>query len=166
MTVILITTITLAAAMWFLLILVVRKSNFQANGERKQNIKSKNTEKRFEEITYHNNAIYKDFGFFIKITLAILGGASYIALKGEKESIESVKILFELGGGIQVLIGALFSVFVFFHQKAKIERWPNRFSCFDIALWQETWMVIAMVSFSVAVTFSGLPRIVEAINVG
>jgi len=110
---------------------------------------------------YHNNAIYRDFSFFYKVTLAIITGVALLACKTECTSIDGAAagMLIRLAGYLLFGSGLLFSFFIFAHQKSKIERWEKKeeHQVCQILMWQETWMVVAIVVISATFAFGVAP---------
>jgi len=112
----------LAAIIWFVFMGYVRSKNFNKDGSRKFPVRGTPGEVRSSEIQYHNQAIYRDFEFFYKITLAILGGTALLLTTADPINIESSKVLIQAGGGLQGVSGLLFAFFILAHQKSKAER--------------------------------------------
>jgi hypothetical protein len=109
-------------------------------------------------ITYHNEAIYKDFTFFVKVTLALMGGVGYLVIHPTKSQAIMLQLLI-FAALFQFVIGALFSAFIIFHQKSKIERWEKKPSLFSPLVWEECWMVTAMMMISALLTFVFIPAV-------
>ena len=98
-------------------------------------------------IQYHNEAIYKDFTFFIKVTLVLMGGVAYLLINPPK-SHESMKQLLVFAALFQFVIGILFAILILFHQKSKIERWERKPKLLEPLLWEECWIVMSMIVIS------------------
>lgn len=143
--------------LWLISIFLVRNRNFHQDGSRKFPTRSNSTESASKEIEYHNNAIYRDFEFFFKVTLGIIGGMAFIATREKSGSPETVAYLIKTGASLQIVAGFLFSIFIIAHEKSKIERWTVRFSLWDTLTWQECWMVVAIFLISGTVFLSVAP---------
>ena len=96
------------------------------------------------EIKYHNEAIYRDFEYFFKVTLALLGGIAFVATRPEPLQAKIISVMLSSAASLQLIAGAVFSLFIFFHQKSKIERWKNRFAWWKPLTWLECWMVVTV----------------------
>lgn len=145
----------LGLLIWWLAMFLLRRANWNSMGQRLSEIRGK--DKRSEELKYHNEAIYRDFEYFFKVTLALLGGIAYVVTRQDGNNMNMVKVLLPIAGGLQLVTGVVFALFIFFHQKSKIERWEDRFSWWWPFLWQECWMVTAMFSVSAGISFGAVP---------
>jgi hypothetical protein len=120
-----------------------------------------------EKEQYHNSAIYRDFSFFYKTTLAIITGVVLLACacKAECTNIDgsTAVVLVRLAGYLQFVSGLLFSFFIFAHQKSKIEQWDRKqpYPIWQIPLWQETWMVVATIALSATFAFGVAPYLAK-----
>ena len=127
-----------------------------------------NPEMERQHSEYHNSSIYRDFSFFYKVTLAVIGGVFLLACKGECANIDdsTVAALIRLAGYLQFASGLLFSFFIFAHQKSKIEHWKpgKRYGWGQIILWQETWMVVAIIAVSATLAFGVTPYLASAVG--
>jgi hypothetical protein len=159
--IVLATVISIVA--WVIGMLIVRGSNFTKKGKRRFPARGEEGEVRSSEIKYHNEAIYHDFEFFFKVTLAILGGTAFVVTSTDVRPTNAVSLIIQTGGWLQFLAGLLFSVFVFLHQKSKIERWERRFAWWQPITWQECWMIISMLVISSAFCFIVVPELVALI---
>lgn len=144
----------LARKSWVSRMLKLRSINFKdvitdVNDQRKTPLRSGNDPaRRSQEIEYHNHAIYRDFEFFYKVTLGLVGGIAYALIQSPSFTSYPVVLLVFLAGLLQVISGMLFSGFVVAHQKSKIERWENKYADEQIVSWQECRMVAGMVGIS------------------
>jgi hypothetical protein len=104
------------------------------------------------EIDYHNNAIYKDFEFFFKVTLANVGGLLFLVTREPSSSICHSNVLISMAQLLQIMTALLFSFFIFCHQKSKIKRWKEPYPYSSIFFdWQETWMIFTIGTLSGAI---------------
>ena len=154
----------LCAVPWLLGIWGIRTKNFRPSGSRVFPPLGQEGKIRSEEVQYHNNAIYRDFEFFYKITLAILGGTAYLVSTTKPQSVEIASFLLYAGAVLLLFTGILFSLFIFFHQWSKIERWEKPFTFWTPLSWQETWMVISMITISSVYLFNVTPQLVQLLN--
>jgi len=140
---------------WLICLLMVRRcgSSWDVN----------NPDVKQRSIQYHNEAIYRDFTFFIKVTLALMGGVAYIVVFPVASPILLKKFLLIIASYFQFIMGLIFTVFVLFHQKSKIERWDKKPGMMEPLLWQEFWIVIAMMVISSDLTFVLLPELARQI---
>ena len=80
---------------WLALMLVIRQIEFSYDEVRSNGNLS-------DEIKYHNEAIYRDFEYFFKVTLAIVGGIAYVA---SRESVDKfvgdLDLIFDAAGFLQ-----------------------------------------------------------------
>ena len=112
---------------------------------------------RWESRKYHNEAIYRDFSFFIKITLAIAAGVGYLLCRGCPglgPHDEGARVLIWLGGALQGVAGVVLALCVYFHQRSKllVEReevldinGPKESGLCNALEWQETYLFICMI---------------------
>lgn len=146
------------AGLWSLGMLGLRRANFNSHGERVREIRGKD-ELRSKELEYHNLAIYRDFEFFFKATLAMAGGIVFIATQPSVGVLAVSRTLLQLCGWLQVVTGLLFGTFVFFHQKSKIERWDTGYAWWQPWTWQECWMSVSMLTLSFVLAHVVLPEL-------
>jgi hypothetical protein len=143
------------SAVWWLAMLRLRRANWSAPTKRRADVRG--GDKRSEELKYHNEAIYRDFEYFFKVTLAVLGGIAFVVTKDKVRADEVTKVLLSAAGALQLVAGVVFALFIFFHQKSKIERWEDYFSWGKPFTWQECWMVSSMFAISSGVAFGAVP---------
>ncbi len=101
------------------------------NKHKKQNFKPDT----WTQLQYHNERIYYNFEFFIKITLAISGGLSYLIINKITENAELVSYIVKLGAMFEILSGIIASTAIFFHVKSKIKR----FEVMPKSIFKEMW---------------------------
>jgi hypothetical protein len=147
--------LVVAVVVWEALLLLIRAKNFNPPGDRRVSVRG--GDRRSQEVEYHNLAIYRDFEFFFKVTLAIVGGIAFVATRPAADITERSAILMALGGWLELLAGIIFSGFVFFHQKSKVERWESRYAWWQPLTWQEFWMVATMLVVSFTLHCSVVP---------
>ncbi|MCH7939074.1 MAG: hypothetical protein IID13_04955 [Candidatus Marinimicrobia bacterium] len=152
----------IALILWWAAMMLLRKANWLSPSKRRFDTRGGNN--RSEEIKYHNEAIYRDFEYFFKVTLAILGGIAFVATRENVTATEISMLLLLSAGGIQVIAGATFALFIFFHQKSKIERWNDYFSWWKPALWQECWMIVSMFAVSAGIGFGAIPELLSILS--
>jgi len=153
----------LAIVIWVISILIIRTINFSKNGERLTSIRGGN--ERFDQIKYHNEAIYRDFEYFYKVTLAILGGIAFVATHEKtKIDIQIMIPLLKSASLIQLVVAFILSLFIFFHQKSKIERWNERFNWYQTLVWQECWIIVSIFSISGSISIGAIPEIVDILS--
>ncbi|ACK46147.1 hypothetical protein Sbal223_1642 [Shewanella baltica OS223] len=140
---------------WLALMLVIRHVEFSYDEVRSNGNRS-------DEIKYHNEAIYRDFEYFFKVTLAIVGGISYVA---SRESVDKfvgdLDLILEAAGFLQLMTTLILFLFIVFHQKSKIARWKDRFSWWAPFFWQEYWICSFMCSVSAALVFGLMPNLIK-----
>jgi hypothetical protein len=154
---------TAGILLWLLAVCVVRRSNFgpdQRHSDRP--IRGETPEIRSGELKYHNEAIYRDFEYFFKGTAALLGGAAYLVVQARTPEVrEHLAVLITLTAVLQALTTIAVTLFVFAHQKSKIERWPQRFTVRSAMSWQETAMVGIMWFVLGAYGFGAVPLVLR-----
>ena len=153
--------LAIAGVAWEALLLLVRTKNFHPSGDRR--LPMRGGDRCSQEIEYHNLAIYRDFEFFFKVTLAIVAGLAFVATRPAADITQRSAILISLGGWLQLLAGVVFSSFVFFHQKSKVERWQSRYRWWQPLTWQEFWMVATMLVVSLDLHSSIVPLLISAL---
>jgi hypothetical protein len=135
------------ALIWVLVCLVLRASNFAPDGSRRHNKhKTEDDRRRSEVIEYHNNAIYRAFEFYIKITLAVFGGMAYVVTSDKVSAKNVVHTLLDAGSWLLLASAIVFSLVVAMHQKSKIERWGKPYAWWEPLLWIEFTLITAMVT--------------------
>jgi hypothetical protein len=142
--------------------MLLRQANWLSPSKRR--FAARGGEKRSEELKYHNEAIYRDFEYFFKVTLAILGGIAFVATREKVTAAEVTTLLLSSAGGLQVVAGVIFALFIFFHQKSKIERWDDYFSWWEPVFWQECWMVVSMFAVSAGIGFGAIPGLLTVLR--
>ena len=110
-------------------------------------------------IEYHNNAVYRAFEFYIKITLAVFGGMAYVLTSDEVSAKGVVRTLLDTGSWLILAAALVFSVIVFMHQKSKIERWVTKYAWWESLLWIEFPIITVMMTVSILVRFLVLPAL-------
>ena len=107
-------------------------------------------EKYPEGTKEHSERIYRDFEFFTKILIALVGALGYVRLTYLPD--DPI-----LGRQAMIGIGALamfttvtLGIFVACHQGSKIRRWKT-VEWKTLPFWQEVWMLLAMSFLGMAV---------------
>ncbi len=96
-----------------------------------------------QETDRHSERVYKNFEFFITVSLAIVGGIGYLRLeKFEKLADVARQAMIGLGS-LELIVATAFSLFVIIHQGSKLRRWED-IEWFKLPFWLELWMCIAM----------------------
>jgi len=152
-------TVAAFLLLWFVPLLLTRRANFTRAGDRRTGVRG--GDRGSQEIEYHNLAIYRDFEFFFKVTLGIIGGVAFITTRADIPSGAVVATLVNAARWLQLLAGVTFSLFIFFHQKSKIERWHQRFTTVKIFTWQESAMVTAMLFVSFCFLLAVAPQLIN-----
>ncbi|HEX2091981.1 MAG TPA: hypothetical protein VHG28_06240 [Longimicrobiaceae bacterium] len=94
-------------------------------------------------IAEHNEMIYKDFEFFVKVFLALVAGFGYILFKESGDTTKTLVAAAGLAGiGMTTMVALVISVAA--HQASKIRRW-DKVDLSEVRYWQEPWMIAAMV---------------------
>jgi Na+-transporting methylmalonyl-CoA/oxaloacetate decarboxylase gamma subunit len=109
--------------------------------EEKEEIKATN-------IQMHNERIYKDFEFFMKVTIAILTGIGLIKFNFVRLPLAGKAITFLAFLELLAMTMAIISIST--HQASKFTRWKN-VEIEEFWQWQEPWMmvIIAIVGFGI-----------------
>lgn len=100
-----------------------------------------------EESDQHNERIYKDFEFFVKVFIALVGALGYVRFNYYDKSQELARQAMQGIGGVALLTMITLSIFIICHQGSKIRRWKN-IEWKNILFWQEIWMIIGMYIFA------------------
>ena len=110
---------------------------------------------RDEPTDKHSERIYKDFEFFLKAFLAIVGGFGYIRLEQYDSHKAVVREAMVMLGAIGLVVSWLFGIFIICHQGSKLRRWGTKDKtgnpCIEWAkmpFWQEIWMCLGMLIFA------------------
>jgi len=91
----------------------------------------------------HSERIYRDFEFFVKIFIALVGGVGYLRLKEFAASPELARQAMKAAGLVGLFTMDTLALFVICHQGSKIRRW-EKVEWGAIVFWQEIWMILAM----------------------
>ena len=106
------------------------------------------------QIQYHNERIYHNFEFFIKVTLAIAGGLAYLSVNKITGNEQLVSYVVKLGAMFELLAGVVASTAIFFHVKSRIKRYkvPPKSIFKEMWAWLEPYFVlfILITSFTIA----------------
>jgi hypothetical protein len=148
------------ALLWVLGCLALRATNFNADGTRRRSKHTQEDDKRRSEvIEYHNNAVYRAFEFYIKITLAVFGGMAYVVTSDKVSAKTVVHTLLDAGSWLLLASALVFSFVVFIHQKSKVERWVTRYAWWESLLWIEFPFIAVMMTVSIVVRMLVLPAL-------
>ncbi len=101
------------------------------------------------ESDQHNERIYKDFEFFVKIFISLVAGIGFVKFNYFEKNPDLARQAMEGIGVIALLTMMILSIFIICHQGSKIRRW-KKVEWKDIFFWQEIWMIICMYSFASA----------------
>jgi hypothetical protein len=91
----------------------------------------------------HNERIYKDFEFFIKVFIALVGAVGYLRIEIFHKNEELARQAMIGIGSISLVTMTTISIFIICHQGSKIRRW-KKVEWKNMLFWQEIWMVISM----------------------
>lgn len=150
-------------AWWFLLVWGVLRD---WDSEENRKLRSQKPELLSEQKQYHNTQIYRDFEFYVKITLAIVAGVAYVLCRdcpGFAHNGTVGRVLILAAGGLEALAGILLAHFVFFHQRSKLLRWDPKPKCANAWKWQETWLFASLVAASIAFGVGLAPYLAGAV---
>lgn len=100
-------------------------------------------EKYQERTKEQNERIYRDFEFFVKIFIALVGAVGYLKLKEFAASPELARQGMKAVGLLGLFTMDTLALFVICHQGSKIRRW-EKVEWATILFWQEIWMILAM----------------------
>ena len=100
-------------------------------------------EKHQGETKEHNDNIYRDFEFFVKIFIALVGAVGYLRLREFANSPVLVRQGMKIVGLLGLLTMDTLNLFVICHQGSKIRRW-KKIEWGTIFFWQEIWMMLSM----------------------
>lgn len=93
--------------------------------------------------TDHSERIYRDFEFFIKIIVPLVGGLGYTKLTFGVDQPEVARQAMRGIGALGMLAMTTLSIFVACHQASKIRRW-QKVEWKTLLFWQEVWMLLSM----------------------
>jgi cell division protein FtsW (lipid II flippase) len=77
------------------------------------------------ETQYHNERIYKDFEFFVKVFISLVAGFGFIRFSCFQANPELSRQAMKSIGGIAILTMVIISIFIICHQGSKIRRWKT-----------------------------------------
>lgn len=149
-----------AALLFMLVMLGLRKSNFLPNGKRKEDWRKLSPNLLTRQIEYHNNATYRAFEFYVKVLLAVFGGFAYVAMKTDTLT-PGAKSLIDVGGWAVLATSVLFAALIMSHQRAKIERWQRRYGWLEIVSWNECWFVCTAIGLAFFTRLTVVPMLIE-----
>ena len=101
---------------------------------------SASKEREGGDLNLHNDRIYKDFEFFIKVFLAVGAGFGYVKLNTAWCNAHPLAVVLAVVGMISM---CALAISVICHQASKIQRWKQPLLN-EWWQWQEVWMVVAM----------------------
>jgi hypothetical protein len=90
----------------------------------------------------HNERIYRDFEFFIKVFLAIGAAFGYVRLRTEVASSATRQLILLMTAAGMLTMWAL-GTSIIAHQASKIRRWKEP-RIQNWLQWQEPWLILAM----------------------
>ena len=106
-------------------------------------------ERVWNELKYHNEQIYLNFSFFIKVSLAIAAGLAFLVLKFESDkNVDKLlleKLLFA-GVCIDYIYSFWTSIAIIMHVNSKIIRYgqANKADITEMVKWEEFWMIVVI----------------------
>jgi hypothetical protein len=107
-------------------------------------------EKYKEGTKEHSERIYRDFEFFIKILVPLIGGLGYIKLTYSASQPALARQAMIGIGALGMFTMFTLAIFIACHQASKIRRW-EKVEWETLPFWQEIWMLLCMYSLGVAV---------------
>jgi len=140
--------------------LIVRCARFPTGNDSEPDSLHGNRPERIANIRDQTERVHKAFEFYLKVTLAILGGIAYLVSSAKNGQSEATAELLVAAGWFELMIGTAFSVIVFLHMKSKIARWSRRYSWWEPFLWMECWFVAVMMTIAVSLPAAVIPAIV------
>jgi hypothetical protein len=150
---------------WVSGLLLVRNEFFLPDGKRRKPLPTENEDHLYESIRAHNDGLYNDVNLFLKISLAIFGGISYLAISDSKlNNIEITLKLARFGFSLQLYTAIFTMIFILIHKRSVIYRWKNRFSWREPWIWGETWGIFFGMLFSSYAFFVAQPEILKVIK--
>ncbi len=105
------------------------------------------------QIQYHNEKIYHNFEFFIKITLAISAGLAYLAINNTAGNSELISNIVKLGGVLEIFSGLIASIGISLHVKSRINRYEFPPENIFLAMWGwlEPYLIISILIISLTI---------------
>ena len=101
----------------------------------------------------HSERVYRDFEFFVKIFIALVGAVGYLRFK----EFGTAPLLARQGmkgvGLLGLLTMSTLTLFISCHQGSKIRRWV-KVEWGTVVFWQETWMIVSMCTMAVLLWFA------------
>lgn len=91
----------------------------------------------------HSERIYRDFEFFVKIFIALVGAVGYLKFKEFPTSPDLARYAMKAVGLLGLFTMDTLALFVICHQGSKIRRW-QKVEWGTMFFWQEIWMIFAM----------------------
>ncbi len=106
---------------------------------------------KYEEGTKeHSERIYRDFEFFTKILIALVGALGYVRFTYfAKDPMLARQAMVGIGA-LAMFAMVTLGIFVACHQGSKIRRWKT-VEWKTLFFWQEVWMLLAMYCLAAAV---------------
>lgn len=99
---------------------------------------------KYEESTKeHSERIYRDFEFFIKVIVPLIGGLGYIKLTYGLVQPKVARQAMQGIGTLGMFTMTTLAVFIACHQASKIRRW-HKVEWKTLPFWQEVWMLLSM----------------------
>ena len=118
-----------------------------------------NDEHRSSELLHHNEAIHKLFDAFLKLALAILGGAAYLVSSSDRLS--SARPLLAQSGWIMLFVSVAFGLLIATHMRSKIQRFKFGYRFWEPLLWREPWMIALVIQTGLIYRFFVLPSFLK-----
>lgn len=103
------------------------------------------TDDRGKNTAPHSDRVYKNFEFFITVSLAIVGGIGYVRLEKFEQGVNVARQAMIGLGSLELVVATAFSLFVIIHQGSKLRRWEG-IEWPKSIFWLELWMCIAMMT--------------------
>jgi hypothetical protein len=96
-----------------------------------------------ENQRWHNDRIYKDFEFFLQVSILLLSAMGYVRLDKYRADPGAARQAMMILGGLELLSMTLLAIFVASHQASKFQRWRH-VDARRWWSWQEVWMMVGM----------------------
>lgn len=110
---------------------------------------------RSSELLHHNEAILKIFDLFLKVALAIFGGAAYLISSPER--LLATKSLLAQSGWVLLFASVAFALLICTRLRSKVQRFKVAYKFWEPFFWNEPWMVALVVLTGAIYRFFLLP---------
>ncbi len=90
-----------------------------------------------QEIQIHNERIYKDFEFFLKVTIVIIRGIGFFLFQSSIKELKSVALAIRALSSLELLIMFMASLSIDCHQASEIMRRTKEVKLVEMWRWQD-----------------------------